>query len=199
LKTAHTLEDDISTSRLESFSDGVIAIIITIMVLDLRPPVEATGASLFALWPVFLSYVLSYLLIAIYWINHRHVLRYATRVTPLLLWLNTLLLFTISLIPFATAWLGAHLQETVPNVVYGLVQIASAVSFILWSEVVHRQNESRVEYAEAIRVSRRKGVIALGLYAAGIALAPFIPGTALFAAGIVGLLYFVPAVPMRAQ
>jgi uncharacterized membrane protein len=145
--------DDVSTSRLESFSDGVIAIIVTIMVL---------------------------------------VVRYATHVTPALLWLNMATLFTISLIPFATAWLGAHLVAPLPNVVYGLVLIASAVSFLLLSEVVNRQNAAHREYAHVILIARAKGLIALALYVTGVALAALVPGALLFAAGAAALMYFVP-------
>jgi len=103
LANTPTETDDVSTARLEAFSDGVIAIIVTIMVLEFRPPGEATIAALLAVWPTFLSYALSFLIIAIYWVNHRHVVRYAARVSAALLWANMLVLFTISLIPFATA------------------------------------------------------------------------------------------------
>jgi uncharacterized membrane protein len=184
--------DDVSTSRLESFSDGVIAIIVTIMVLDLRAPEAATTVALLALWPIFFSYALSFLVVAIYWVNHRHVVRYATHVTPALLWLNMATLFTISLIPFATAWLGAHLVAPLPNVVYGLVLIASAVSFLLLSEVVNRQNAAHREYAHVILIARAKGLIALALYVTGVALAALVPGALLFAAGAAALMYFVP-------
>jgi len=184
--------DDVSTSRLESFSDGVIAIIVTIMVLDLRPPGAASTAALLALWPIFFSYALSFLVVAIYWVNHRHVVRYAIHVTPALLWLNMLVLFTISLIPFATAWLGSHLAAPVPNVVYGLVLIAGAVRFLLLSEVVNRQNAARREYAHVIGIARAKGMIALALYVIGVVLAAFVPGAVLFAAGAAALMYFVP-------
>jgi uncharacterized membrane protein len=108
--------DDVSTSRLEAFSDGVIAIIVTIMVLELKAPADASLPALFALWPTFFAYGVSFLIVAIYWVNHRHVVRYATHITPNLLWANMLVLFTTSFIPFATEWLGGHLAAPVPNI-----------------------------------------------------------------------------------
>ncbi len=187
--------EDVSTARLEAFSDGVIAIIVTIMVLELKAPEDTTVAALLALWPIFFSYAVSFLIVAIYWVNHRHVIRYATRVTPLLLWINMLVLFTTSLIPFATAWLGEHLTAPVPNVAYGLVLIAGGASFLWLTEIVNRQNAHREDLAAVIRGSRVKGVITLALYAAGIALAPFVPGAVLATAGVAAALYFVPTAP----
>jgi uncharacterized membrane protein len=187
--------EDVSTARLEAFSDGVIAIIVTIMVLELKAPEDTTLPALLALWPIFFSYALSFLIVAIYWVNHRHVIRYATRVTPMLLWINMLVLFTTSLIPFATAWLGEHLTAPVPNVAYGLVLIAGGASFLWLTEIVNRQNAHRADLAAVIRGSRIKGAITLTLYAAGIALAPFVPGAVLATAGLAAALYFVPTAP----
>jgi uncharacterized membrane protein len=180
--------EDVSTARLEAFSDGVIAIIVTIMVLELKAPEETSVEALLALWPIFFSYALSFLIVAIYWVNHRHVIRYASRVTPLLLWINMLVLFTISLIPFATAWLGDHLTAPVPNVAYGLVLIAGGVSFLALTEIVNRQNAHRADLSSVIRGSRIKGAITLTLYIAGVALAAFIPGAVLLTAGLAAIL-----------
>jgi uncharacterized membrane protein len=184
--------DDVGAGRLEAFSDGVIAIIVTIMVLELKAPEQPTLAALTALWPIFFSYALSFLIVAIYWVNHRHVIRYATQVTPALLWLNMLTLFTISLIPFATAWLGEHLAAPVPNVVYGLVLIAGGVSFLALSELVYWQNAGRAEYVAVIRKARIKGGISLALYVVGVALAAYVPGAVLITAGLAALMFFVP-------
>jgi len=198
LANTPTETDDVSTARLEAFSDGVIAIIVTIMVLEFRPPGEATIAALLAVWPTFLSYALSFLIIAIYWVNHRHVVRYAARVSAALLWANMLVLFTISLIPFATAWLGRHLTAPVPNIVYGLVLIAGAVSFLLLSEIVYRQNAAHPEFAAPIRAERVKGMISLAIYAIGVALATFLPGAVLIAAGLAAMMYFAPTYTPKA-
>jgi uncharacterized membrane protein len=183
---------DVSTARLEAFSDGVIAIIITIMVLDLKAPSQATAAALLAEWPTFLSYALSFLLIAIYWVNHRHVVRYTRRVSPGLLWANMLVLFTLSLIPLATAWLGDHLTSPVPNVVYGLVLICGALSFLLLAEIVYRQNKGHPELAFAIHRERIKAVITLIAYAVITILSAFLPGAILAGSGLAAVMYFTP-------
>ena len=189
---------DVSTTRLEAFSDGVIAIIVTIMVLELKAPVQATASALLAEWPTFLSYALSFLLVAIYWVNHRHVVRYATRITAALLWANMLQLFTISLIPVATAWLGQHLTAPVPNMVYGLVLIAGGLSFLILSEIVYRQNAIHPEYAAPIRAERAKGMVTLAVYAIGVAVSYFVPGAVLIAAGLGALMFFAPTYRPRA-
>jgi uncharacterized membrane protein len=192
MTTLNPKKDDVSTSRVEAFSDGVIAIIVTIMVLELKAPAQASAAALLSQWPTFLSYALSFLIIAIYWVNHRHVVRYAVRVSAPLIWANMLVLFTISLIPLATAWLGGHLAAPVPNIVYGLVLIAGALSFLLLSEIVYRQNRGHPEFESAIRAERIKGVIGLVFYAVGIALAAVLPGAVLVAAGVAAAMYFAP-------
>jgi len=183
---------DISTTRLEAFSDGVIAIIVTIMVLDLKPPGEATAAALLAEWPTFLSYALSFLVVAIYWVNHRHVVRYVTHVSHRLLWANLLLLFTISLIPISTAWVGDHLTALAPDVAYGVVLTAAGLSFQVLSEVVYRQNAGRPEYEAAIRAERRKGMISLAINIAATVLALFVPYAVLAGAATGAALYFAP-------
>jgi uncharacterized membrane protein len=184
--------DDVSTTRLEAFSDGVIAIIVTVMVLELKAPAQATAEALLAEWPTFLSYALSFLIIAIYWVNHRHVVRYTTRVTTGLLWANMLVLFTISLIPVATAWLGQHLAAPVPNMVYGLVLIAGGISFLILSEIVYRQNAVHPEFAAPIRAERAKGVATMAIYAVGVGVSHYVPGAVLVAAGLGALMFFAP-------
>jgi len=188
----HTEQYDVSTTRLEAFSDGVIAIIVTIMVLELKAPVQATAAALLAEWPTFLSYALSFLLVAIYWVNHRHVVRYATRITAALLWANMLQLFTISLIPVATAWLGQHLTAPIPNMVYGLVLIAGGLSFLVLSEIVYRQNAIHPEFAAPIRAERVKGMVTLAVYVVGVAVSHYVPGAVLIAAGLGAAMFFAP-------
>src|SRR6185295_9945080 len=115
--------------RLEAFSDGVIAIIITIMVLELHPPTEATPAALGALTPIFLAYVLSFTNVAIYWNNHHHLFQAVRVVDGRVLWANMLLLFCLSLFPFATAWMGPNLTESIPLAAYGVILIAAALSY----------------------------------------------------------------------
>lgn len=105
-------------NRLEAFSDGVLAIIITILVLDLRAPESATWASLKVNADPFLTYVISFVHIAIYWTNHHHLLQATKKISGEVLWANTLLLFTLSLVPFATSWVGEHMSATAPQFVY---------------------------------------------------------------------------------
>jgi uncharacterized membrane protein len=123
-------------TRLEAFSDGVIAIIITIMVLELRVPHGEDLATLAPLWPVFLSYVLSFVYLAIYWNNHHHLLHLCHRVTGSTLWANLHLLFWLSLFPFATGWMGEnHFAET-PSAVYGAVLFMAAIAYWVLQRVI---------------------------------------------------------------
>ena len=118
-------------SRLEAFSDGVIAIIITIMVLELKVPHEATFAALAPLWPVLLSYVLSFVYVGIYWNNHHHMLAAARHVSGGALWANLHLLFWLSLFPFATAWMGENHFAAAPVAAYGVVLLMAAIAYWL--------------------------------------------------------------------
>ena len=117
------------TTRLEAFSDGVIAIIITIMVLELRVPHSADLADLGALWPVFLSYVMSFVYVGIYWNNHHHMLHVVHKVTGGVLWANLHLLFWLSLTPFVTAWMGENHFAPVPTALYGVVLLMAAIAY----------------------------------------------------------------------
>ena|SRR3972149_9246130 len=117
--------------RLLAFSDGVIAIIITIMVLELKVPHSAEWAALTKLVPVFLSYVLSFIYIAIYWNNHHHLMHTFTRINGLILWANTHLLFWLSLIPFATGWMGENHFVPLPTAVYGAALLMPALAYYL--------------------------------------------------------------------
>src|SRR5678816_2862938 len=119
-------------TRLEAFSDGVIAIIITIMVLELRVPHGATDiASLLPLWPVFLTYVLSFVYLGIYWNNHHHMLQATHRINGGILWANLHLLFWLSLIPFFTAWMGASHFATVPDAFYGGILLTTGLAYYI--------------------------------------------------------------------
>ena len=120
--------------RLAAFSDGVIAIIITIMVLELKVPHGADWAVLLSVAPNFVSYVLSFIYLAIYWNNHHHLLHTVTRVDGLILWANCHLLFWLSLIPAATAWMGENFLAPVPTAVYGVVLLMPAIAYFLLAE-----------------------------------------------------------------
>lgn len=125
-----------STQRLEAFSDGVIAIIITIMVLELKVPHQDHLADLKPLLPVLLSYLLSFIYVGIYWVNHHHLFQVTPRVTGGILWANLHLLFWQSLVPFVTAWMGENHFATVPTAMYGVVLLMSAIAFSILQRVI---------------------------------------------------------------
>ena len=125
---------------MEAFSDGVIAIIITIMVLELRPPHEVTLASLRPLTPVFLSYLLSFVFLGIYWNNHHHLLHAAERIDGRALWANLHLLFWLSLIPFATAWMGENHFDSWPVALYGIILLLAAIAYYILVRILLKLN-----------------------------------------------------------
>ena len=131
--------------RLEAFSDGVLAIIITIMVLELKVPHGADLSSLWPLLPVFLSYVLSFIYLGIYWNNHHHMFQVASRVSGSILWANLLLLFWLSLVPFVTGWMGENNFAPAPSALYGLVLLAAAMAYrILQRAIIAEEGASSV-------------------------------------------------------
>ncbi len=159
-----------SPGRLEAFTDGVIAVIITIMVLELKVPHGADLEALRPLLPVFLTYVLSFIYIGIYWNNHHHMLHMCSRITGGILWANLHLLFWLSLVPFVTGWMGENHFEAVPTAVYGVVLLAAGVSYyILQLAIIAAQG---AESALAKAVGRDlKGKLSQLLYLAAIPLA----------------------------
>jgi uncharacterized membrane protein len=178
-------------TRLEAFSDGVIAIIITIMVLELKVPHGETWAALAPLWPVFLSYVLSFVNVGIYWNNHHHMIHTVPHVTAGILWSNLHLLFWLSLMPFVTGWMGENHFAPLPTAVYGMDLLAcGAAYFILQGRIVAAQGEHSV-LKQAIG-GDLKGKAALVLYCTAIPLAfvsPVVAG-AIYVA--VALMWLVP-------
>jgi uncharacterized membrane protein len=156
--------------RLAAFSDGVIAIIITIMVLELKVPHGADWAALRSVAPNFVAYVLSFVYLAIYWNNHHHLLHTVTRVDGLILWANSHLLFWLSLVPAATGWMGENFLAPLPTAVYGVSLLMPAIAYyLLQRTIVRRQGEHSV-LASALGRDV-KGKISPLLYAAAIALA----------------------------
>ena len=122
--------------RLEAFSDGVLAIIITIMVLELRVPHGEDLATIAPLWPVFLSYVLSFVYVGIYWNNHHHMLHASKKVTGRVLWANLHLLFWLSLLPFATGWMGENHFAALPSALYGVILLCAAIAYWLLQQTI---------------------------------------------------------------
>jgi uncharacterized membrane protein len=159
-----------SKSRLEAFSDGVIAIIITIMVLELHAPAQATWAALLPLWPVFLSYVLSFVFLGIYWNNHHHLLQAIKRVDGRVLWANMHLLFWLSLVPFVTAWMGESRFAAQPVALYGVVLLLSAVAYFILTKALLALHGQDSVLAMALGEDS-KGKISLAIYLAAIPLA----------------------------
>jgi uncharacterized membrane protein len=178
-------------NRLEAFSDGVIAILITIMVLELKVPHGATVGALVPMIPVLLSYVLSFVYLAIYWNNHHHLLHAAAHVSAGMLWANMHLLFWLSLVPFTTAWMGENAFAPVPTAVYGASLLLPAVAYILLQAAIVRAHGPDSLLAHALG-SDRKGKLSLVLYTAAIPLAfvqRWIAGS-LFA--LVALIWLIP-------
>ena len=178
-------------NRLEAFSDGVIAIIITIMVLELKVPHGADFKVLLPLWPVFMSYVLSFIYVGIYWNNHHHLMHAVKEVSGGVLWANLHLLFWLSLIPFVTAWMGENHFETGPTAAYGFVLFMCAVSYSLLMRGLVRNHEKNTTLAKAIG-DDRKGKISIILYLAGVALSWFQPWMGFLVYAAVAVLWLIP-------
>ncbi|HET9604095.1 MAG TPA: TMEM175 family protein [Gemmatimonadales bacterium] len=159
-----------STTRLEAFSDGVLAIIITIMVLELRVPHGTTLADLAPVLPTFLSYVLSFIYLGIYWNNHHHMLHVTRQVTGSILWANLHLLFWLSLVPFTTAWMGENHFAAAPTALYGIILLMAAIAYeILQHQIVAHEGPGSVL---ATAVGRDlKGKLSPVLYLSAIGLA----------------------------
>ncbi|MCW3848478.1 TMEM175 family protein [Sphingomonas sp. LB-2] len=182
--------------RVEAFSDGVIAIIVTIMVLEMHAPEEAGWEPLFALWPVLTAYALSYAYVAIYWVNHHRMFHHATHVTNALLWSNIALLFALSLVPFATAYLGEHHFSREATLLYMGTMMLPSFAY-LWLQTVIRRTGAQDEAAQDYhRRSMRKGFVASVIYAAGIPLSFVSPGLGLTCAALVAILWFLPKSPL---
>jgi len=160
--------------RLAAFSDGVLAIIITIMVLELKAPHSAEWSELLKLLPVFLSYVLSFIYVGIYWNNHHHLLQACSHVNGAILWANTHLLFWLSLIPFATAWMGENHFESAPSMLYGVSLLMPAIAYFILQRVLLRSEGKDSVLAHALG-SDFKGKISPFIYIAGIVIAYFNP------------------------
>ncbi|MBS0663243.1 MAG: DUF1211 domain-containing protein [Verrucomicrobia bacterium] len=177
--------------RLEAFSDGVVAIIITIMVLEMKVPHGVELGELHSIWPVFLSYVLSFVNVGLYWNNHHHLFQVVKHVNGATLWANLHLLFWLSLFPFTTGWMGENHFAKWPVVVYGAVLILAATAYYILVRVLLRHHGTDSALAKAIG-SDFKGRISVVIYAIGIALAFLTPwlGVLLYAA--VAIIWLVP-------
>jgi TMEM175 potassium channel family protein len=181
----------VNKERLTAFSDGVIAIIITIMVLDLKVPANTDWPALIGTLPLFLSYLLSFVYVAIYWNNHHHMLHTVRRVNGLILWTNTHLLFWLSLTPWATAWLGQNYRAALPTAVYGGLQLLTGFAYYILQRSIVRTEGHESTLAVAVG-SDRKGKASLLLYAAAIGLTLVEPALSDVVYVGVALMWFVP-------
>src|SRR5215475_5457854 len=159
-----------SPKRLEAFSDGVIAIIITIMVLELRPPDGSGFDGLRPLIPKALAYLLSFVLIAIYWNNHHHLFKLVERIDGAVMWSNMMLLLSLSLVPFATAWFGEHAGALAPVVVYDIVQLACGASYFVMTRAILRIHPADSQVAIALGHDT-KGKVSIAMYLVALPLA----------------------------
>lgn len=177
--------------RLEAFSDGVIAIIITIMVLELKVPHDTTLAALGPLAPVLLSYVLSFVYVGIYWNNHHHMLSIIHRVSGGVLWANLHLLFWLSLFPFATAWMGENHLAATPAAAYGVVLLMAAVAYWILEQVLIAAGGTESRLRDAIGADW-KGKSSPLIYLIGIALTFWRPWTGQLVYALAALIWLVP-------
>ena len=185
-------EGRFTKARLEAFSDGVIAVIVTIMVLDLKAPEGGAIEDLIRLWPAFSIYLVSYVFMAIYWINHHSLLNLATRVTPALIWSNNVLLFCLSLIPFSTAYVANTHLAPLPTMLYGGLQLLCGLGYALTLSTIVYQRRNDRGFRERTRPRQRKNFISLGVYAVSVVVAAFSPTTALAVYLLVGVAYIAP-------
>jgi len=178
-------------NRLEAFSDGVIAIIITIMVLELKVPKGDDWAALKPTLPVFFSYVLSFVYVGIYWNNHHHMLQSTKRVNGTILWANLHLLFWLSLFPFATAWVGEKHFASMPTAVYGVILLLAAIAYVILQRSIIKHQGSHSILAAAVG-SDWKGKLSVALYCTAILVSfvhPWI-SNAIFV--LVAAIWFIP-------
>ena len=178
-------------SRMEAFSDGVIAVIITIMVLEMRAPVGATPAALKPLIPVFLSYLMSFVFLAIYWNNHHHMLQAVRSVNGRVLWANSHLLFWLSLTPFATNWMGETHFAQWPVIVYGILLLLAGLAYYILARTLVAHHGPESVLAAALGTDF-KGRISILIYILAIAAAFAVPWVAVALYAIVALMWLIP-------
>jgi uncharacterized membrane protein len=168
-------EQKTTPGRLSAFSDAVIAVIITIMVLELKTPDLPTFAALWPLWPTAVSYAVSYLFIAIIWVNHHHLLRFAGKATPRLIWVNFAHLFAVSLVPFATAWIARTELASAPVATYAAIFVCVNVAYLVFEREVHAQADAVIVPERTRRLARRRSFATLAIFAAAMLLALVAP------------------------
>jgi uncharacterized membrane protein len=181
----------VTSGRLEAFSDGVMAVVITIMVLNLRAPAGHSFHDLRPLWPKLSVYLLSFTFIAIYWNNHHHLMQAVRRVSGGVLWANSHLLFWLSLTPVAAAWLGPHLGDSAPVAVYGVVLLGTGLGYVVLTRSLIALHGQDSELAQAVGRDR-KGLLSLVAYACGILAAPWVPWLSIALYAAVAAAWLIP-------
>src|SRR5450631_679987 len=179
------------TDRLEAFSDGVMAVIITIMAFSIPTPGGSSAAALHGLVPHLLVYVLSFVMIGIYWNNHHHLLRATERISGSVMWANLFLLFWLSLFPIVTAWVGRFPRHALPAMTYGLTGLGAGIAYSVLVRMIIRINGTDSTVGRSIGTDT-KGYLSLVLYSAGMALAFVSPWLAYVAYAGVAVMWFIP-------
>lgn len=182
---------EIGTNRLEAFSDGVLAVIITIMALELRVPSGPSFSALSARLPEVAVYILSFVFLGIYWNNHHHLLRAASHINARVMWANLMLLFWLSLIPVLTAWVGRYYRASWPAASYGFVGLCSAVAFLALMRAIIDADRPHTRVAAALGKDR-KGKFSILLYASGVGFAFISPWISYALYAMVSLMWFIP-------
>jgi uncharacterized membrane protein len=181
--------------RLTAFSDGVFSVIITIMVLDLKPPSEATLKALLPLWPTAMSYAVSYLFVAIIWVNHHHLFNFVHETTPQVIWWNFAHLFMVSLVPAATVWMAATKLAAAPVFIYALVFVLVEAAYIAFERAAFSQARNTDLTPQLRRIARIRSYLALGTFSAATAVSFWFPLSGLGLVCCVLLIYLSPRMP----
>lgn len=189
------LDKKTTSERLAALSDGVFAVILTIMVLDLKPPAEATLHALVPLWPVMLSYAVSYLFISIIWVNHHHLLRFARIATPELIWWNFAHLFMVSLVPATTAWMAATKLAAAPVFVYALVFVLVEIAYVAFEHSAFAQATEKDLPPPRRKAARIRSYVAIAVFMLAAAIPFPSPRSGLALVCCVLLIYLSPRLP----
>jgi uncharacterized membrane protein len=179
-------------SRLEAFSDGVLAIIITIMILELKIPHETSLHALAELLPVFTSYLLSFVFVGIYWGNHHHLLHTVHHINSKIIWANMALLFSLSLIPFSTGWMGENYFAQLPVGTYAVNLLLCAVCYYILQKVIISHYTQSTKLIEALKKQQKKGIISLFIYLTSIICAIFYPAISALLFVVVAVMWIIP-------
>lgn len=189
--------DNGTTERVATFSDGVIAVIITIMVLELKAPEDPNLSAILSLWPTLVSYVVSYAFIAIIWINHHHLLHFVRVASPRLIWINFVHLFFVSLIPFATAWMARTELAALPVAIYAAIFVLVNGAYVFFEREALRQADATAMTAHARRLARRRSLAGLAIFALASVAATFEPLAGFVLICLALLLYLRPDLFVR--